>query len=174
MTRGEAKAVLIALKKAIRQISDDARRIAELGRRLDEEPCVGGAPPETITLVHTVDGRKISESAYSYPPRAHSTSDPTFRIVSLRDTLSNELQGLAAEINECEDFLLEVTHALSTLPSACERVLHLHYCLGVKERFATPAEKANYFYRLRCAVTAFQRLSDTPPPIPEALRKEEY
>ena len=161
MTRSEAKAQLIAWGEAARQITSITRRKAALQRSLDAIPAISGGHPEPCTIVHTVDGKPVTEAANAYQPRGSVTSDPTASAAIQRDSLSTRLDVLEA-------YYLGMLHAVLALPPDTARMLHLHYCMGVRPGID---DKQTYYYGLRKAVTTFQQL--TVPEIPELLREKE-
>ena len=161
MTRSEAKAQLIAWGEAARQITSLTRRKAALQRSLDAIPAISACHPEPCTIVHTVDGKPVTEAANAYQPRGSGTSDPTATAALQRDSLSTRLDVLEA-------YYLGVLRAVLELPAEDAQLLHLHYCMGMRPGID---DKQTYYYGLRKAVTAFQQL--TVPEIPELLREKE-
>lgn len=168
MTRSEAKAQLIAWGEAARQITSITRRKAALQRSLDAIPAISGGHPEPCTIVHTVDGKPVTEAANAYQPRGSVTSDPTASAAIQRDSLSTRLDELTTRLDVLEAYYLGMLHAVLALPPDTARMLHLHYCMGVRPGVD---DKQTYYYGLRKAVTAFQQI--TVPEIPELLREKE-
>lgn len=168
MTRSEAKAQLIAWGEAARQITSITRRKAALQRSLDAIPAISAGHPEPCTIITHTDGKPVTEAAYAYQPRGSVTSDPTASAAIQRDSLSTRLDELTARLDVLEAYYLGVLRAVLELPPDTARMLHLHYCMGVRPG---SDDKQAYYYGLRKAVTAFQQL--TVPEIPELLREKE-
>lgn len=168
MSRAEAKAQLIAWGEAARQITSITRRRAAIQRSLDAIPAISACHPEPCTIVHTVGGKSVTEAANAYQPRGSGTSDPTATAALQRNSLSKRLDELTARLDVLEAYYLGMLHAVLALPPDTARMLHLHYCMGVRPGID---DKQTYYYGLRKAVTAFQQL--TVPEIPELLREKE-
>lgn len=168
MTRSEAKAYLIAWGEAARQITSITRRKSALQRSLDAIPAISAGHPEPCTIVHTVDGKPVTEAANAYQPRGSVTSDPTASAAIQRDSLSTRLDELTTRLDVLEAYYLGMLRAVLELPAEDAQLLHLHYCMGMRPGID---DKQTYYYGLRKAVTAFQQL--TVPEIPELLREKE-
>lgn len=171
MTRSEAKAVLIAWKEASRRINTACRRKGLLVQKLHTLPELSGSAAVNITVAgKDCFGNPTQEPGLAFLPHGTGTSDPTARLAAQRSELESEINALSAEVDALEVFYWEVLQAVTRLDSSHAKLLHLHYCTS-NPGYTSPEGKAPYFYRLRCAVEAFQTLE--PIHIPDDLKESD-
>lgn len=171
MTRSEAKAILIAWKEAARRINAACRQKGMLVQKLSTVSELSGSSAVSITIKSTDEsGSVTTEAANAFLPHGSGTSDPTARVAERRMALEATINELTEEVDILEDFYMGVLKAISRLPESHAKILHLHYCTS-NPGYTTPAGKSIYFYRLRCAVEAFQALDEIA--IPDILKESD-
>ena len=171
MTRSEAKAVLVAWKKAARALSAACRSKALLLKKLSNLSELSGSPAVDITVTgKDSTGNIVSEPGYAFLPRGNSTGDPTARVAEQRMEIKRDLDAITAEVDVLEDYYMAVLRLVTQLPEAHAKILHLHYCTA-NPGYTTSAGKENYYNRLRAATTALQALD--APPIPDILKEDD-
>lgn len=172
MTRSEAKAILIAWKEATRRINAACRRKGLLVQKLHTLPELSGSAAVDITVAgKDVFGNPTREPGLAFLPHGTGTSDPTARLATQRSELSAEIDALGKEVDSLEGFYWEVLRAVSRLEPPHAKILHLHYCTA-NPGYTTQEGKDAYFYRLRCAVEAFQAMD--PILIPDDLKEQPH
>lgn len=171
MTRSEAKAILIAWKEAARRINAACRQKGLLVQKLSTVSELSGSSAASITIKSTDEsGSTTTEAANVFLPRGSGTSDPTARVAEQRMALEAMVNELTEEVDILEDFYMGVLRVIARLPEPHAKILHLHYCTS-NPGYTTPNGKSIYFYRLRCAVEAFQALDKIA--IPDILKEDD-